>query len=109
MKQKIIILYASSYEMTDEKTGRFNSGVSLSYFPSDSLAPLNNENGSFGKKAAKGTMPFERFGKISTCPAVYEATFEMAVGKDGKPTLNVVDVDYVGAIDAKIVPLPTVK
>lgn len=95
MKTQIILLYASQYSIVDEKTGVINQGVTCNYYFNTDLHAEDNQNGSKGTRPAKGTLPASLFGKIVSAPALYDASFEMNVGSDGKPVLRIVDLDYV--------------
>jgi len=56
MKQRIIILAASHYriEQTDKS---ITEGISISYLTTENLNSVVNEDGSYGCKAAKGSLP----------------------------------------------------
>ena len=95
MRMQIIVLYASQYEIPDERTGEINKGVTCNYYFNVDLHAEDNRNGSKGTRPAKGSLEFLLMKKIVSAPALYEAEFEMSVGSDGKPVLKIVDLDYV--------------
>lgn len=103
MKCQIILLYASRYSIVDEKTGVINAGVTCNYYFNTDLHAEDNKNGSKGTRPAKGTLDASLFSKIVSAPALYDASFEMNVGSDGKPVLKIVDLDYSGEVS--IVPV----
>lgn len=102
MRQRIILLFANAYQMRDDD-GRAIEGVTCNYYFNTSLEAVNNVNGSVGTRPAKGNMPYETFLKVKKAPALYDAEFELGVNKDGKPVLNIIDVDYVD--DVRFVPV----
>lgn len=106
MKQKIILLFALSYAITDEGSGEIKKGISCSYYFNTELKPVSNDNGTIGTRPAKGSAPIGCLDKIKTAPAIYEASFDMKIGSDGKPVLTIIDLDYVE--DISIVPSSSV-
>lgn len=95
MKIQIILLYASQYSIVDEKTGVISEGITCNYYFNTDLHAEDNENGSKGTRPAKGTLNVSLFKKIVSAPGLYEATFDMNIGSDGKPVLKMVDLDYI--------------
>jgi len=108
MKQRIIILAASHYriEQTDKS---ITEGISISYLTTENLNSVVNEDGSYGCKAAKGSLPFRQMASIITAPAVYEAELKMKVGSDGKPTLTLESVEFVGEVVTTLKPVTDQK
>ncbi len=102
MESQIILLYASQYQIVDEKTGEVNRGVTCNYYFNVDLHAQDNTNGSKGTRPAKGSLDYLLMGKIKSAPALYNAKFEMNVGSDGKPVLKITDLDYVA--DVSIIP-----
>lgn len=99
-KSKILVTYANTYSIVDEKTGAVNEGCSLRYFffgeTGEGFRSTNNmSGGAVGYQLAKCSLDIEKRKKISFVPGVYDATFEMSIGSDGKPVMKVVDLDYV--------------
>ena len=41
-------------------------------------------------------LPPELIHKISYIPGIYDGTFEMTIGSNGKPTLKLTDLNFVG-------------
>ena len=70
-------------------------GTSVIYTFNTTLDPVINSSTSFGQKAAKVWGDVELFRKINHAPALYDGKFIMRVGSDGKPTLRLVDLDFV--------------
>lgn len=94
MKQKIILLYANCWSMKDDN-GNPMDGVSCNYYFNTELKAIGNADGSVGQRPAKCSLPTELFFKIKKAPAIYEATFDMSIGADGKPVLKIVDLEYI--------------
>ena len=107
MEMEIILLYASQYQIVDEKTGEINRGVTCNYYFNTDLSAEDNTNGSKGTRPAKGSLDFYLMEKVVKAPALYRATFEMSIGSDMKPVLKIVDLDYVDEV--KIVPVSVSK
>lgn len=98
METQIILLYASQYEIVDERTGAINRGVTCNYYFNVDLHAQDNTNGSKGTRPAKGSLDALLFSKIPSAPALYNASFEMNVGSDGKPVLKIKDLEYVADV-----------
>lgn len=94
-KTKIVLLYASKYSMPGDN-GTTNNGVSVSYLYGDDLAPTMAPDGSLGQRPAKGSLSIACMESIKSVPGVYDGVFTMTVSKDGKPTLKLIDVVYIG-------------
>ena len=96
MEQKIIIIYANPWALTDEKTGQQRSGVSIQYINGEKLDPVNNENGSAGYSVLKESIPADKVNKLRAVPGVYTATMGLSA-RGGKNVLSVQDIDFVAA------------
>lgn len=102
MKQKIILLSANSYSIKDENTNRVNEGVSLTFLLTDSLKPVLNDNGSYGIKSAKCSVPSAFINSIVAAPGMYEADMNYSVDSNGRPTLKIGGLEHLGEIDVSI-------
>lgn len=98
MRQRILLLYANTWTMTDDKTGEFKTGVSVNFYFNLTLDPVKNADGSIGMRSAKASMAVDRMKKCIQAPALYDAEFEMSVGSDGKPVMKIVDLDYISSV-----------
>lgn len=94
-KTKIVVLYASKYSMPGDN-GTTNSGISVNYLYGDNLAPTMSPDGSLGQRPAKGSLPVACWDAVKQVPGIYDGVFTMAISKDGKPTLKLVDLQYIG-------------
>lgn len=105
-KAKILILFANTYDMLDEKQQQ-RTGYTVHYlfwgedgeqfFTQSEWDP----NKPVGIQRAKCSIDMSLRAKIPFAPAVYEGDFRMTVGSDGKPVLKLCDVAYVSHIDVK--------
>lgn len=89
MEQKIIILSASTWEMTTE-VGELKKGCTVWYLPADNIKPVINGN-SAGYAPCKASMPYEFFDIIKEkggCPIASTASYVMRVS-GGKQVLAV--------------------
>lgn len=99
MKQNIIILSANPYSIKDERTGNLNAGISVVYLPTDSLYPVNNDNGSKGTRPAKGTLSQSVLSDLVMVPGIYDAELDLNIGSDGRPGLRLKSVNFLSVID----------
>lgn len=105
-KENIVVLFANPYDMTDEKTGKRTDGISVSYLYGTSLSPLINADHSLGQRPAKGSVSTSLWDKFVAAPGLYEGSFEMSIGGNGKPTLKLVDVNWLSNVETNIVSDP---
>lgn len=52
-------------------------------------------DGVSGIRRGKSFLKADKVHKVSYVPGIYDGTFEMTVGSDGKPVLKLTDVDFV--------------
>jgi hypothetical protein len=97
MEERCVILYASEYAVTDERTGRTNSGVSISYIMSDSLDPVADGR-TKGYRIMKGSLPDSAAIDVESVPGVYNVQFSIKPDSSGKPTLKPAAIQFVSAI-----------
>lgn len=98
-KFKIFVTFANRYSIEDG--GRSVTGMTLNYFfwgeDGAQFRPVSDPSGgAVGYQRAKCSMDYDMRNKIQFVPGIYEASFAMAVGSDGKPVMKVVDLDFVG-------------
>lgn len=105
-KSKILVLFANAYDMKDE-TGRSVTGCSVHYmFWGEKGEQLIEQSEwdvtkSVGIQRAKCSLDYDIRKKIPVAPAIYEGTFMMTVGGDGKPVLKLTDVAYFSNVEMK--------
>ena len=104
---RILLMYANEYNIKDEN-GRSVRGCTINYYffgeDGNALQTDAQKVGSVGYQRAKCSLDYAARDHIYRVPAIYDASFEMAVGSDGKPILKAVDLQYVQ--DVKFVPVP---
>lgn len=105
-KTNILILFANAYDMLNEKQQQM-TGCSIHYlFFGESGEALYEQSEwdvskPVGVQRAKCSADASVRSRITIAPAIYEGTFEMRVGGDGKPVLRLVDVAYICNVDFK--------
>lgn len=99
-KFKVLLMYSGEIdiEATKERTGVH--GVSVEYYfygnNGELVQPKISADGISGTRRGKVFMTPEIINKVSYIPGIYDGTFQMSVGSDGKPVLKLVDIDFVG-------------
>lgn len=105
-KAKIVILFANAYDMLNEKQKQM-TGCTVHYlFWGEDGEQLMEQSEwdptkPVGVQRAKCSIDATLRNKIPIAPALYEGSFEMAVGSDGKPVLRLKDVAYISNISIK--------
>lgn len=92
LKMKIILLYARGYSITEN--GKTNEGITVQYLINDNLDPVRTTD-ERGFRVTKGSMPTSEWPSISDCPALYEGTFKMSTGSDGKAQLKLITCSFI--------------
>lgn len=98
-KTDILVLFANAYDLKDD-SGKQVQGCSVHYLfwgdKGSAFAHQSETDNSkpVGYQRAKVSLPFEARAKLAIAPAIYEGTFSMTVGSDGKPVMKLVDVAY---------------
>lgn len=97
-KIKILLMYSGVIDMKADDGDTIN-GVSVEYFfygdHGEMVEPKTSADGISGIRRGKSFMDPDTARKISFVPGIYDGQFEMTVGSNGKPTLKLVDVDFV--------------
>ena len=104
---KILLMFASKYEIAESN----QSGVSVEYyFWGQNGETFNDkgslENGAYGVRRAKANLPVSAFMNIVAAPAIYNGTFEIKIGADGKPVTNLVGLVLDDTVDVSIAAVP---
>lgn len=99
-KFKILLMYSGeiNIEATKDRDGVHGLSVEYYFYGSNGemLQPRISVDGISGTRRGKVFMSPELVNKVSYIPGIYDGTFEMTVGSDGKPVLKLVDIDFVG-------------
>lgn len=99
-KAKIMILFANQYDMKDE-SGNKLTGCSVHYlfWGEDGEAVASeaefDPTKPVGVQRAKCSVESVLRNKIVVAPGLYEGTFEMTTGSDGKPVNRLRDVAFI--------------
>lgn len=110
-KAKIMILFANQYDMKDD-SGNKVTGCSVHYlFWGENGEALASEaefdpSKPVGVQRAKCSLDPMFRNKIVVAPGLYEGTFEMVTGSDGKPVNRLRDVAFISHVDIKQKVLP---
>lgn len=103
-KAKILVFFANAYDMQDDR-GRAMNGCSVHYFfwgeNGEALISQSefNPTKSVGYQRAKCSMDYVLREKLVVAPAIYEGTFVMETGGDGKPVNKLKDVAFICHVD----------
>lgn len=99
-KMKILLMYSGAIDIPARDGRDGIEGVSIEcYFFGENGEQLNPKavvDGVSGTRRIKSFLASDKIHKVKYVPGIYDGTFELAVGSDGKPTLKLVDVDYIG-------------
>ncbi len=110
-KADILIFYANAIDSTGEDGSSIN-GCSVHYlfWGEDGVALVGQSEPDVtkpvGMMRGKSWVDYALRNKIRIAPAIYEGTFTMTVGSDGKPALKLIDVAYKSNVEMKAYKLP---
>jgi hypothetical protein len=98
-KTDILIFYANAIDTKGEDGSLINGcSVHFLFWGENGTALVGKSEPDvkkpIGMQRGKSWVSYELREKIRIAPAIYEGTFEMTVGSDGKPVLRLVDVAY---------------
>jgi len=109
------MLFASPFSIEDKERGTTNEGISTYFLMDDNMqGRIDTEAAArgqevFGLKATKMNMPIDVRQKIRNVPGFYDCTLKMTTKRvtahgvtSEVPSMQVVDIDFVGAVDAQI-------
>lgn len=98
-KMRILMMFSGEIVMEKNKDHDAIRGLSVEYYlfgdNGELVQSKVSADGVSGTRRGKSFMPLELSSKVSFVPGIYDGTFEMSVGSDGKPVLRLVDFDYV--------------
>lgn len=98
-KVKAIVTYAFPWRMEDEINGTVREGLTVHYLMTDTLKPLENEDGSMGYRLAQESVHIQNLKNIVKVPGIYEMTYGYAI-KRGKPILKLQELEFVSEVEA---------
>ena len=105
-KAKIVILFANQYDMKDE-SGNKLTGCSVHYLfwgeDGEAVASESEFDPAkpVGVQRAKCSVESVLRNKIVVAPGLYEGTFEMTTGSNGKPVNRLRDVAFISHLEIK--------
>ena len=98
MNQKIIILYARQWKMTDEVTGEIREGVSINYVNNEDLKPNFDSQSAFhGYQISKESISLDKARLLQAVPGVYSCDFMLKASK-GKNILAIKDLKFISEV-----------
>lgn len=99
-KFKVLLMYSGEIDIEATKEREGVHGVSVEYYfygnNGEFVQPKISADGISGTRRGKVFMTSDIINKVSYIPGIYDGTFQMSVGSDGKPVLKLVDIDFVG-------------
>ena len=107
-KMKVLVMFASAIDIPAREGSAALSGTSVEYFffgdHGELVEPKLCVDGTIGMRRGKSFLQPDKIRKISYIPGIYDATFEMVVGSDGKPKLNLTDLNFVSKASISATP-----
>lgn len=92
--ERVILLHTSAYDFIPQQgNGERLKGLKLQYI-TDYIEKSENAQGT---PIMMATAPIEAREGLRAVPGVYEVDFRMRPGKDNKPTLTPVSVEFISA------------
>lgn len=97
-KVKAIVTFAYPWRMEDEINGTVREGLTVHYLMTDSLKPLENEDGSMGYRQVQESVHIQNKKNIVKVPGIYEMTYGYTVRR-GKPILKLQELKFVSEVN----------
>jgi hypothetical protein len=97
IKMRVLVLRASRYSMTDEKTGELVEGTKINY-----VQDLDGETrqNTKGVDVAQAIIPYAQYEELGEIPAWFQGEFDMATNAKGAAMLKPVALKYEGRLKA---------
>lgn len=95
-KADILVFFANAIDTTGEDGSKIR-GCTIHYVFLNTMMSAQSEydiEKPVGMQRGKSWVDYIMRDKVRIAPAIYEGTFEMAVGSDGKPILKLTDIAY---------------
>lgn len=97
---RILLMFAAELDIPARDGHDAICGTSVEYFfygqNGEMVEPKVTVDGTSGMRRGKSFLPPEIIDKVSYIPGIYDGKFEMTVGSNGKPTLKLLDLSFVG-------------
>ena len=103
IKQNVVVLSATQYNVTNRETGEIVTGTSVRYALTDNLTPCQ-EDSLKGYKLAKASLGFNDFGGFLEVPGVYECDLNFNVSADGTTKINASNFRFKKSLMAATAP-----
>lgn len=100
-KTDILVFFANAIDTVGEDGSKIR-GCTIHYVFLNTMISVQSEydiTKPVGMQRGKSWVDYEMRDKVRLAPAIYEGTFEMAVGSDGKPSLRLVDIAYKSNVE----------
>lgn len=112
-KMKILVMFAHELDIPASEGRDALRGTSIEYFffgeSGEMVQPKLCVDGTVGMRRGKSFLSPEMIHHVSYIPGIYDGTFEMQVGSNGKPTLKLTDLNFIGKASISMVPEKEVK
>ncbi len=95
-KCDILVFFANAIDTIGEDGSKIR-GCTIHYVFLNQMYAVQSEydiTKPVGMQRGKSWVDYAMRDKVRLAPAIYEGTFEMAVGSDGKPSLKLTDIAY---------------
>lgn len=92
---RVLILAARRYSFKDETSGRLVEGTTVNYVTGDAQESADSR----GLATLTISGPLDVMASLRDLPGVYEVDFKQRPGKNGRPQLQLVGVQFVRALD----------
>lgn len=96
---RILLMFSSEIDIPARDGKEALSGLSAEYYffgdNGEQVVSKLSADGVSGTRRGKVFMDPQVGRKVSYVPGIYDGTFEMNIGADGKPVLKLVDIDFV--------------
>lgn len=112
-KMKILVMFVQKLDIAAEEGRDALHGTSVEYFffgeNGEMVSPKLCVDGTVGMRRGKSFLSPDAIRNISYVPGVYDGVFEMTVGSNGKPTLKLTGLNFVGKAAISMTPEKEVK
>ncbi len=112
-KMKILVMFAQELDVPSSEGRDALRGTSVEYFfygeNGEMVQPKLCVDGTAGMRRGKSFLSPEMIHHLSYVPGIYDGTFEMSIGSNGKPTLKLTDLVYTGKVSITQIPEKEVK
>lgn len=112
-KMKILLMFVSELDIPSSEGRDAIQGTSIEYFffgnDGELVKPRLCVDGTVGMRRGKSFLSPDMINNVSYVPGIYDGQFEMQVDSKGKPSLKLVDLEFIGKANISLVPEKEVK